>query len=40
VAVRDVLLYPDPRLKEVALPAQASEIDAIAGDLIETMRSF
>jgi peptide deformylase len=40
VAVRDVLLYPDPRLKQVARPAQASEIDAIASDLIDTMRSY
>jgi peptide deformylase len=40
VAVREILLYPDSRLKEVARPAQASEIDAIAGDLIDTMRSF
>lgn len=40
MAAREVLLYPDPRLKEVARPAQASEIDAIARDLIDTMRSF
>jgi peptide deformylase len=40
VAVREVLLYPDPRLKQVAQPAQASEVDAIAGDLIDTMRSY
>jgi peptide deformylase len=40
VAVREVLLYPDPRLKEVARPAQATEIDAIATDLVDTMRSF
>ncbi len=40
MAVREVLLYPDPRLKQVARPAQASEIDAIAADLIDTMRSF
>lgn len=39
MAVREVLLYPDPRLKEVARPAQASEVDAIAEDLIDTMRS-
>ena len=40
MAVREVLLYPDPRLKEVARPAQASEVDAIAEDLIDTMRSY
>jgi peptide deformylase len=40
VAVREVLLYPDPRLKQVAEPAQVSEVDAIAEDLIDTMRSY
>jgi peptide deformylase len=40
VAVRDVLLYPEPILKEVAAPAQGAEIEAIAGDLVDTMRSF
>jgi peptide deformylase len=40
VAVREVLLYPDRRLKQVARPAQAAEVDDVARDLIETMRSF
>ena len=40
MAVREVLLYPDPRLKQVAQPAQASEVDAIAADLVDTMRSY
>ena len=40
MSVREILLYPDRRLKQVASPAQASEFDAIAVDLIETMRSF
>jgi peptide deformylase len=40
VAAREVLLYPDPRLKEVARPAQAAEVDPIATDLVDTMRSY
>lgn len=40
MAVREVLLYPDRRLKQVCLPAQSDEIDAIAVDLVDTMRSF
>jgi peptide deformylase len=39
VAVRPVLLYPDPRLKQVAAPAQADEIEEVAADVIDTMRS-
>jgi peptide deformylase len=39
VAVLPVLLYPDPRLKQVAAPAQAGEIEDVASDLLETMRS-
>jgi peptide deformylase len=39
VAVRPVLLYPDPRLKQVAAPAQADEIEAVAADVLDTMRS-
>jgi peptide deformylase len=40
VAAREVLLYPDPILKQVAAPAQGVEIDAVARDLVDTMRSF
>lgn len=40
MAAREVLLYPDPALKQVAAPAQASEVDAVAADLLETMRGF
>jgi peptide deformylase len=40
MAVRDVLLYPNPILKQVAAPAQASEADAVGRDLVDTMRSF
>lgn len=38
--VRQVLLYPDPALKQIAAPVQGDEIDAVARDLIDTMRSF
>ena len=39
MAVRDILLYPDPRLKEVSAPVAAvdAEVDALAQDLIDTM---
>jgi peptide deformylase len=40
VAVREVLRYPNPALKEVCSPAQASQIEAVAADLLDTMRSF
>jgi peptide deformylase len=39
VAVRPVLLYPDPRLKQVAAPVQVGEVEPVATDLIDTMRS-
>ena len=39
MAVRDVLLYPDPALKAVAAPIQAAAVDAAAADLMETMGS-
>jgi peptide deformylase len=38
--VREILLYPHPALKQVAAPVQASELERIAADLIDTMRSF
>jgi len=34
---RDVLLYPDPRLKQVAAPAQPAEAERVAADLLATM---
>lgn len=40
MAVRDVLLYPDPRLKQVCAPAQPEEAERVATDLLETMRDF
>jgi peptide deformylase len=40
MTIREVLLYPNPALKQIARPAQADEADAVAGDLVDTMRSF
>ena len=40
MAAREVLLYPDRRLKEVGAPVQANEIERVGGDLVDTMRSF
>lgn len=40
MAVRDVLLYPEPILKQVAVPAQGTEIGDVGRDLVDTMRSF
>ncbi|HKJ35832.1 MAG TPA: peptide deformylase [Solirubrobacterales bacterium] len=40
MAVRDVLLYPDPRLKQVCAPAQPQEAERVGADLLETMRDF
>jgi peptide deformylase len=40
VAVREVLVYPHPMLKQVAAPAQAADAEAIKRDLLDTMRSF
>ena len=34
---RDVLLYPDRRLKQVATPAQPGEAERVAADLLDTM---
>jgi peptide deformylase len=40
VAVREVLRYPDPLLKQVAAPAQPDDVERVAADLIDTMRAF
>lgn len=41
MAVRKVLLYPDPVLKRVCAPAPAGdELDSVIADLTDTMRSF
>jgi peptide deformylase len=37
---REVLVYPNRLLKQVARPVQAGEIDAVAADLVDTMRSL
>jgi len=37
---REVLLYPDPALKQVCAPAQAGEAERVAADLLDTMCSF
>jgi len=39
MAVREILLYPDRILKQVAAPVQESALEAISADLLETMRS-
>jgi peptide deformylase len=39
VAVREVLLYPHPALKQVAAPAQAGDAERVGRDVLETMRS-
>jgi peptide deformylase len=38
--VREILRYPDRRLKEVCRPAGRDEAERVAADLIDTMRSF
>jgi len=40
VAVREVLTYPHPLLKQVCVPAQPEEIAPVVTDLLDTMRSF
>jgi peptide deformylase len=40
LAKREVLLYPDPILKQVAAPVQADDLDAVGRDLLDTMRGF
>ena len=39
MAVRAVITYPDPILKQVAAPAQMSEVDRLVTDLVDTMRA-
>jgi peptide deformylase len=38
--VREILHYPDRRLKEVCRPARLDEAARVAADLIDTMRAF
>jgi peptide deformylase len=40
MAVREVLLYPDRRLKQVCPPAQPEEAERVGADLLDTMRDF
>jgi peptide deformylase len=40
MAPRPVLLYPDPILKQVAVPVQAAEAKIVADELLATMRSY
>jgi len=40
MAVREVLVYPDRLLKQVAAPAQTEEIEAVGRDLLDTMGSL
>lgn len=40
MAVREVLLYPHPALKQVAAPAQPPDVERVSADLLDTMRSF
>lgn len=40
MAVREVLTYPHPLLKQVAAPAQAEDIERVSRDLVDTMRAF
>ncbi len=37
--VRDVLLYPDPRLTQVAGPPDRADVARLAADLVDTMRA-
>ena len=39
MAVREVLLYPNRLLKQVATPVQSDELEAVRADLLETMSS-
>jgi peptide deformylase len=40
LAVRQVLRYPHPALKQVARPAEPAEVERVGADLVDTMRSF
>ncbi len=40
MAKREVLLYPNPTLKQVAAPVQVGDAETVGRDLLDTMRSF
>lgn len=40
MSVRDVLVYPNPLLKQMAAPAQAGDVERVSADLLDTMGSL
>jgi peptide deformylase len=40
LSVREVLLYPDAALKQVAAPAQAEDAERVGRDLLDTIASY
>ncbi|HEY7151294.1 MAG TPA: peptide deformylase [Solirubrobacterales bacterium] len=40
MAAREVLVYPNPMLKQVAAPVQLEDAEPVGTDLLDTMRSF
>jgi peptide deformylase len=40
MTAREVLLYPNPLLKQIAAPAQPGDLESLGGAVVETMRSF
>lgn len=40
MAIREVLIYPHPALKQVAAPAQPDDIERVGRDLVDTMRAY
>ena len=40
MAVREVLRYPNPALKQVCPPAQDPDIERVGADLVDTLESF
>lgn len=40
MAVRKVLTYPDPMLKQICAPAQSGDVSRVVRDLLDTMASF
>ncbi len=40
MAVREVLTYPDPVLKQLCTPAQPEDVERVVADLLDTMASF
>lgn len=39
MAPREILLYPDPLLKQVCRPARRDEAESVVADLVDTMRA-